>query len=321
MKLSPLPLLLLLAVAGQDAFAEGRSAGAAALIIGKLPVGTRAIALSGAYTALADDASAVWWNPACLARVNKPGMGLIHVEEGQDVRMEGVLFALPVIAGGTAAAGAGYLGMPPIVETMETPQGFYKGEGKTFDAWEFKGALGYGQYLNRWGQLPLLDPLWERGAVGVNVAVLGERVGGESYYSVSTDAGYLYDDPANGRRLGLVLRSLGMPADGAPLPVTGQAGVAQEWGAWNITGDILTATDDSYRVRGGLECNYDAGDSQVILRGGAQHSFSTHLNAWWSLGLGYRFKLPGEFEFSVDYAFVPVAMFNALNAVSVEVLF
>lgn len=316
-----LAVLFLLASVPGGAFAGGRSAGASSLIIGKLPVGTRAIALSGAFTALADDASAVWWNPAGLSLVARPGLAVLHVEQGEKVRMENVLFSVPVAGGGTAGGGVSYLGMPPITETFETADGEYGGEGAGLDAWEIKAAGGYGQDLSRWGDLPALGPLWERGSLGATVAVVGERIGPDSTYAVSVDAGYLYNDPAGGRRFALVARSLGTPARGAPLPVTGQVGVAQAVGRWNVAAEFLTAADDSYRVRGGIEWTLAGESSEVTLRGGAQHSFASHLSAELSTGLGYRLSLPGGFSLAVDYAYVPVTGFEDLHAVSLETLF
>lgn len=46
----------------------------------RLGVGARALALGEAYAALADDASAVYWNPAALVRVEKRSAVLVHSE-------------------------------------------------------------------------------------------------------------------------------------------------------------------------------------------------------------------------------------------------
>jgi hypothetical protein len=313
--------VLLLGLSTGSALGAGRSAGSASLIIGKLAVGTRATALGGAYTAMADDPSAIWWNPACLARINSIKAGVSHVEQGEDVKMENALFAWPVVSGGSLGIGASYLGMPPIREELEDPlTGNYLGTGGEMTAYQWKGAAGFGQFLSRWGEVPLLGPLWERGAIGASVAVLGEQIGSAGSYSVGVDVGYLYDDPASGRRFGLVARDLGAPTRGAPLPVTGQAGVAQDIDDWSLSVDVLTATDDSYRLRGGAEWTYKGTTGGAVsLRLGAQHSFSSHLNAWLSMGLGYRLTLPGSFEASIDYSYVPVDSFEDLHAIAIEV--
>jgi len=311
---------LLLALWAGSALGAGRSAGSSSLIISRLPVGTRAMALGGAYTAMADDPSAIWWNPSCLARINSIEMGVLHVEQGQDIRMENALFAWPVVSGGTLGAGASYLGMPPIREQLEDPAtGAYLGTGANLTAYQWKTAAGFGQYLSRWGGLPLLGPLWERGAIGASLAVLGEQIGIEGSYTVSADVGYLYDDPSSGRRFGVVARELGAPTRGAPLPVTGQVGVAQDIGDWGLSADVLTATDDSYRVRGGAEWTYQGDTGAVSLRLGAQHSFSSHLNSWLSMGLGYHLNLAGSLHASIDYAYLPVDSFDDLHAISIEV--
>ena len=312
--------VLLLGVWAGSALGSGRSAGSSSLIISKLPVGTRAMALGGAYAAMADDPSAIWWNPACLARINSIKAGVQHVEQGENVRMENALFAWPVVSGGSLGVGASYLGMPPIRQQLEDPlTGAYLGPGGNLNAYQWKSAGGFGQFLSRWGELPMLGALWERGAIGASLAVLGEQIGSAGSYTVSADLGYLYDDPATGRRFAVVARELGAPTRGAPLPVTGQMGVAQDLGDWSISADVLTATDDSYRIRGGVEWTYQGGGGEASLRLGAQHSFSSHLNSWLSMGLGYHLTLPGSMQASIDYAYLPVDSFEDLHAVSIEV--
>src|SRR5437016_1052426 len=50
------------------------NAGASGSVFSKIWVGARASAMAGAYTALADDISALYWNPAGIARL--PGINV-----------------------------------------------------------------------------------------------------------------------------------------------------------------------------------------------------------------------------------------------------
>jgi Uncharacterised protein family (UPF0164) len=69
-------LIVLLVIQGTSAQQIAKYAGEF-LSIG---VGGRALGLGGAYAALANDASAGYWNPAALARVNYPEVMLMHDE-------------------------------------------------------------------------------------------------------------------------------------------------------------------------------------------------------------------------------------------------
>lgn len=311
-------LLLLACAWGQPAHA-GRAAGASALIIGKLPVGTRAIALAGAYTAIAGEPSAVEWNPAGLAKVERPRFEALHVEQGEQIRMENLLVALPQMFGGTVGISASFLNQPPLTTALENAAGDFAGTGGTFDAWEYKAVAGYGQALSRLGSVSILGSLWSRGSAGAAVSLLGQRIGTSSDVAASVDAGYLYEDDNEGRSVGVVIRQIGAPVDSRPLPVTGQAGVGQLIGDVLVSADVLTATDDALRVRAGVEWTYATEGGGVTLRAGAQHSLSSALISRLAAGLAYRFQLAGDLDFTVEYAYAPVAGFEDLHAVSVRV--
>lgn len=315
-----LVLLLLLAVAILPVRSDaGRSAGAAALIIGKLPVGTRAIALGGAYAAVAEGPATVHWNPAGLAAIGRTKVEGLHVEQGEEIRIEGLLIAQPMARGATLGVGIGYLSQPPIVGTLEDGSGNYAGISGEFSAYEFKGVVGYGQDLSRLAPVSSLGVLWERGAIGASLSMLGESIAGTRSFSTAIDLGYLYADGNAGRTVGLVVRNLGMQVRGAPLPVIAEAGVAQVTGNWLIAFDLLTASDDALRFRGGVEWTFPTATGGVSLRAGFQHSLSSSLSAPFSGGLGYEVALPGKLEIALDYAFVPVTDFSDMHAISIRV--
>jgi len=297
----------------------GRSAGSTALIIGRLPVGVRPIALSGAYAAVAGEPSAVYWNPAGLARVDRTRVAVQHTEQGEQVRMENILYAQPVPGGGTVAGAISYLNMPPIKQTLEDEAGNYAGTGPDLPSYEFKGAAGFGQDLRKLGTIPFLGPLWNRGLAGASLNVLGESIAGERSYSVSVDAGYIFEAPVDGLSMGVVARQIGVPVRNRLLPMTGQAGFGQELGPWLMTADFLTAADDALRGRAGLEWRYDGTGYRFIMRGGLQHSFSSEVLAPYSGGLSVEFTPVGAVQMLVEYAFVPVAGLQAMHAASVEI--
>ena len=67
-------------------------------------VGARAAGMGGAYTALADDANTVYWNPAGLARLEKREASVSHAELGRSTRHDFLAYAHPAPQGTFAGA-------------------------------------------------------------------------------------------------------------------------------------------------------------------------------------------------------------------------
>ncbi len=96
-----------LSLASQGAWAAET---AAFLDIG---VGARALGMGGAYTALADDANALYWNPAGLAKLEKREFTASHAELFESTRHDFLAYAHPTIQG-TFAGGFTYLSQGKI---------------------------------------------------------------------------------------------------------------------------------------------------------------------------------------------------------------
>src|SRR6266480_3088480 len=75
----------------------------------KIPLGTRAIGMGEAFTALADDSSALYWNPAGMSFVTQKEASFMHSSLIESVHLEQFTFVAP---GDSYAFGsnASYLG-------------------------------------------------------------------------------------------------------------------------------------------------------------------------------------------------------------------
>jgi hypothetical protein len=98
-------LLVLSSVLPHSSFVLAAPGGAAFLKIG---AGARAVGMGSAFTAAADDVTAMHWNPAGLARLGEPQISATHGQWLSDLRYGAVSAATPVLLW-TAGVGVVYL--------------------------------------------------------------------------------------------------------------------------------------------------------------------------------------------------------------------
>lgn len=109
----------------------------------EIPVGARGIGLGSSYSAVCDDISAMWWNPAGLGFLQKKEVMLTVVDYTLDLKYSYAAAAAPMMDGQLVVGGFfGYLDVPEMeITTVGSPMG----TGRTFNAYDFQmgGSFAY----------------------------------------------------------------------------------------------------------------------------------------------------------------------------------
>jgi hypothetical protein len=116
-KVITLYLLIILILATGQIFADG-DGGVTLPVLNYIP-GTRAMGLGAAYTAMSDDVSSLFWNPAGLGTMIRQEVTCLYEKLFEGTTFWFLGYALPVYSVGTFSAGLIYLGTSDIVGVGE----------------------------------------------------------------------------------------------------------------------------------------------------------------------------------------------------------
>ncbi|MBI3039684.1 hypothetical protein HYY75_11685 [bacterium] len=203
-------------------FCYAESAGRAGAFL-KLGVGARALGMGSAFTAVSDDSTAAFWNPAGLALLEKPEASFMHANLTLDRKYNFFNYAHVLKGKGNVSKGVvalshmrfGIDGIPetrlanartdglPFVgdEPATDPAGSYT-PGKNvyiFSYFDDTETNTFGSYARR---------LAEKFYGGVNVKILKQSLFTNSADTWGMDLGFLYQASPKGT-LGLSIRDIG----------------------------------------------------------------------------------------------------------------
>ena len=132
-------LILLLTFAATAAFAGVNTNAGIIFPLLDMGSGARALALGGAYTAIADDASAVNWNAAGLSQVKNPEISLAYDKWFMDTSNQQVMLSFP-LGDGAIAADVVYMNLGSI-DGLDAAGNPTNTQIKPYD---LAGTAGYG---------------------------------------------------------------------------------------------------------------------------------------------------------------------------------
>jgi len=111
----------------------------------KITPGARSVAMGNAFVAVANDASALYWNPSGIALLNSNQVTISHAEWLADINYEFVGLAIPLGSFGTVGTAVTVLHMGDmLVTSAEDPEGQI---GQTFTARDLAISISYARKL------------------------------------------------------------------------------------------------------------------------------------------------------------------------------
>jgi hypothetical protein len=237
-----------------------QAAGTTASNFLKIPVGARASGMGEAYTSLADDASAIYWNPAGLSSLNSKEFFVSHNIWFQDIQHSYAAFALPLdintfprpFGKTTVGIAITYLG----VDDMERRTSNTAASEGNFGASDMAVSLALSRNIASISGNPL--------SFGASLKFIRQTIDTYSANAVAADLGLLYPLTIGGLpfRLGAAAQNIGTPVkfidESYPLPLTFKAGAScMPLAAYKIplglSGDIEFPNDNDMSWRLGTE--------------------------------------------------------------------
>lgn len=334
-----LVLLLTVSTINAQLFRGTTKVGTTAAPFLKIGAGARAIGMGDAYTALADDIYAVYWNPAGLAKMNHSSeVSFNHAEWLADMTYDFAAAALNMGEFGVLSASFTSFGVPEDkVRTFENPEG----DGRTWDAASIAVGIGYAKNLT------------DRFSIGFQAKYIRERIWNSAANGFALDVGTLYRTPFNDLVIGASISNFGstmsldgrdirfnddpndnldtgpnnIPAqydtDDFDLPLTFRIGLSMDLvdsRYFRITGavDATHPNDNTEYVNSGLELAYD---EIFFVRVGYKSLFKDNSEEGLTFGGGIKYGITNDFKIYLNYGFADYGRLENVQFVDVGLAF
>jgi len=302
----------------------------------KIGIGPRAVGMGGAYTALADDINAIYWNPSGLARMHSQEAYFNHVDWIMDVKMDFAGFAVDIDDLGTLGAFISVMSMDDMpVRTLQQPEG----TGELFSAGSIVIGLSYARNLT------------EEFSIGFNAKYIGEHIWNESARTFAIDIGTQYVIPfLNEFRLGASISNFGskmkmagrdiiqtttvgagegnlintdLQLDEFELPLLFRIGLAVDViktteNRLTIAADAIHPNDNSEYVNAGLEYTWN---EIFFIRGGYKSLFEQDGEQGFTIGAGLNYRFFDAYKIKIDYAYQDFGRLKNVQYISLGVRF
>lgn len=276
----------------------------------KIGIGARAQALGGAFVSVADDASAIYWNPAGVARIGKSVVNINHTAWLADVSFTqaAYVFELGFLPGKLAVnARSLYMDSQPI-RTVFRPEG----TGQSFDAGDVAFGLTYARSFT------------DKFSAGISGNYIQSSLATFSASAFTFDFGTLYDTGYRSLRIGMAIQNIGSDMefkdDPVKMPTVFRVGMSMN--LYESDSHLLLSAvdfshppDNNERASWGMEYGFK---EFFYLRGGYQFRYDLET---YSSGIGFKVATGFNSEARIDYAYTDMGDLPGIHRVSADFRF
>lgn len=290
----------------------------------QIGVGERAMGLGGAYVALADDITALYWNPAGITHIRTYGITLSKTNWITDLELDHVGMVYRVRQNAVVGFSLQWLGYPPLDVRTET---YPDGTGETFDGYDMAAGLTYAMQVT------------DRFRVGSTVKLIRQNIWHTSAQTAALDIGTQFATDLPGQLvIGAVIRNFGgqmkmegrdlrgfidpdpnslgnndrvpvnLETEGWPLPMVFQFGVAARLLDTRMHKllmeiDALHPNANHESVNLGMEYSFQ---NRFDVRGGYNALFLPDAESGLTAGIGMRKTMFNGHELRIEYGYKPM---------------
>ncbi|MBT3232805.1 MAG: PorV/PorQ family protein [Calditrichaeota bacterium] len=223
----------------------------------KVGVSARAIGM-GSFTAVADDASALYFNPSGLVQLTMPEGTFSYIQYPAELKFINIGGVFPLVLSDTpdGVITGSIIGIQITSlfsdDMIETTPGNPYGTGRTFSASDLSAGVTYSQRLTK------------NFSVGATVKFLNERLADKSAFGWGADVGTFYTTGWRRINIGMVIQNFGPDMDFErspfPLPISfrfGASMIAWESGPYQLllAGEFVHPNDNLEEYVFGAELN------------------------------------------------------------------
>ncbi|MBK7106988.1 MAG: PorV/PorQ family protein [Ignavibacteriae bacterium] len=322
---------------GYNTDANKRGSNAAAML--GIGIGARAEAVGGAFVAIADDPSALYWNPAGITQLKTISVQVTKTDWFVDTDFSslGLVIPLPSLGGslGFHLAMLNYGENP--VRTVFRPEG----NGETYSASDFVAGLYYAMNIT------------DRVSASVGAKYFRQSIWHVSGSAFGFDMAILFQTPVDGLKLGGTISNLGAEFGLSGRDLTGIIDVDGRKTVYlnndNVPINLATETyalpllfrfgvayvmdlDENNSITFGSNLNHPSNNVETVdlgmeakvfdafyLRGGYQSLFSDTAENGLTLGAGINYKILDLATFTVDYSWSDWGVLSSVNRFSIGI--
>ncbi|HIN27221.1 MAG TPA: PorV/PorQ family protein [Candidatus Marinimicrobia bacterium] len=301
-------------------------------------IGARSLSMGGAFVAVADDPTALYWNPAGIVNIQTPTAHFFHSPWLADIRFNHSAVVVPIDRSSSFGFFITSVSMDEMqVRTVKIPQG-------TGEYFSVSNVALAGSYARR---------LTDRFSFGFNIKYIQEKIWHMNAGGLAVDLGSLFVTKNSGVRIGMSVSNFGgksamegydtevdydvdetmygnndkidahLNAMKWPLPLVFRAGVSKDL----IQSDIykLTLAGDAVHPNNNVEY-LNLGFEYIFrdilaLRGGQAFLGMEDSKQGLTLGLGLNYQIPRGPRITLDYAYRSFGVFENISGYSLNLIF